>query len=55
VARAIEVLRNSGIGGPYGVALGYLEHDASVVNLYLEETLAFEVLTPEAVVRVASS
>jgi uncharacterized linocin/CFP29 family protein len=114
VARAIEVLRDAGVGGPYAVALGsntytgvmettekggypvlehlrliaggpvlwaptvdgalvcsarggdarltigqdaslgYLAHDASVVNLYLEETLAFEVLTPEAAIRVAT-
>jgi len=113
VARAIEILRDAGIGGPYAVALGsnmytgvmettekggypvlehlrliaggdvlwaptvdgaivcstrggdfrltigqdaalgYLAHDASVVKLYVEETLAFEVLTPEAAIRVA--
>ncbi len=115
VARAIEILRDAGVGGPYAVALGsntytgvmettekggypvlehlrliaggpvlwaptvdgalvcstrggdarltigqdvslgYLAHDAAVVNLYLEETLAFEVLTPEAAIRVASA
>lgn len=113
VARAIEVLRDAGISGPYAVALGsntytgvmettekggypvlehlrliaggpvlwaptvdgaivcstrggdarltigqdaalgYLAHDASTVKLYLEETLAFEVFTPEAAIRVA--
>ncbi len=36
------------------VSLGYLAHDASVVNLYLEETLAFEVITPAAAIRVAA-
>jgi uncharacterized linocin/CFP29 family protein len=115
VARAIEVLRDAGVGGPYAVALGsntytgvmettekggypvlehlrliaggpvlwaptvdgaivcstrggdarltigqdaalgYIAHDASVVKLYLEETVAFEVLTPEAAIRVAST
>jgi uncharacterized linocin/CFP29 family protein len=115
VARAIEILRDAGVGGPYAVALGsntytavtettekggypvlehlrliadgpvlwaptvdgalvcstrggdarltigqdaslgYLSHDASVVKLYLEETLAFEVLTPDAAIRVAAS
>jgi uncharacterized linocin/CFP29 family protein len=115
VARAIEILRDAGVGGPYAVALGsstytsvmettekggypvlehlrliaggpvlwaptvdgaivcstrggdarltigqdaalgYVAHNASVVNLYLEETVAFEVLTPEAAVRVANT
>ena len=36
-------------------ALGYLAHDASVVKLYVEETLAFEVLTPEDAIRVAGA
>jgi uncharacterized linocin/CFP29 family protein len=33
-------------------AIGYLGHDDAAVRLYLEETLAFEVLTPEAAVRL---
>jgi uncharacterized linocin/CFP29 family protein len=112
VARAIQTLRDVGVGGPYAVALGsntytavvettemggypvlehirlisggpvlwsptvnggivcstrggdarltvgqdaaigYRDHDESVVHLYLEESLAFEVLAPEAAVRL---
>jgi uncharacterized linocin/CFP29 family protein len=33
-------------------AIGYVSHDEAVVRLYLEESLAFEVLTPEAAVRL---
>ena len=33
-------------------AIGYLSHDDAAVRLYLEESLAFEVLTPEAAVRL---
>ncbi len=33
-------------------AIGYLSHDDSVVRLYLEESLAFEVLTPQAAIRL---
>ncbi len=114
VARAIQILRDSGVGGPYAVALGsdahtsvvettemggypvlehirliaggpvlwaptvdgalvlstrgcdaqltlgqdaalgYIDHDGSAVRLYLEESLAFEVLTPEAAVRLTA-
>lgn len=32
------------------VAIGYLEHDAASVTLYLEETFTFRVLSPEAAV-----
>ncbi len=112
VARAVQTLRDAGVGGPYAVALGssaytgvvettemggypvlehlrlitggpvlwaptvrgaivcstrggdarltvgqdasigYLDHSASAVRLYIEESLAFEVLTPEAAVRI---
>jgi uncharacterized linocin/CFP29 family protein len=110
VARAVDLLRQAGIGGPYGLAigpsnytrivettehggyplldhlrqilggpvvwapgveggillslrggdfvlesgqdisLGYLDHDAEVVHLYLEESFSFRVLEPEAAV-----
>jgi uncharacterized linocin/CFP29 family protein len=113
VAKAVDVLRESGIGGPYGLAIapsgytgiiettehggyplldhlhqilggpvvwtpgiegaavvslrggdfvmdvgqdismGYLSHDADGVTLYLEESLTFRVLEPDAVVVVA--
>jgi uncharacterized linocin/CFP29 family protein len=33
-------------------AIGYLGYDDAAVRLYLEESLAFEVLTPEAAVRL---
>jgi uncharacterized linocin/CFP29 family protein len=32
------------------VSVGYLEHDAANVSLYLEETFTFRVLAPEAAV-----
>lgn len=32
------------------IALGYLDHDAAKVRLYLEESVTFRVLTPEAAV-----
>lgn len=35
------------------VAIGYLDHDASNVHLYLEESFTFRVLTPEAAVHLA--
>src|SRR5262249_29258745 len=35
------------------LALGYAGHTASTVDLYVEETLAFRVLTPEAAVPLA--
>jgi uncharacterized linocin/CFP29 family protein len=35
-------------------ALGYAAHDENAVHLYIEESLAFEVLTPEAAVRLAN-
>jgi uncharacterized linocin/CFP29 family protein len=113
VAKAVDVLRESGIGGPYGLAIasagytgiiettehggyplldhlrqilegpvvwtpgidgavvvslrggdfvmdvgqdismGYLSHDAENVTLYLEESLTFRVLEPDAVVVVS--
>jgi uncharacterized linocin/CFP29 family protein len=113
VAKAVDVLRESGIGGPYGLAIapsgytaiiettehggyplldhlcrildgpvvwtpgidgaavlslrggdfvmdvggdismGYLSHDADSVTLYLEESLTFRVLEPDAVVVVS--
>ncbi|HEV3354359.1 MAG TPA: family 1 encapsulin nanocompartment shell protein [Acidimicrobiales bacterium] len=113
VAKAVDVLRESGIGGPYGLAIaptgytgiiettehggyplldhlhqildgpvvwtpgidgaavlslrggdfvmdvggdisiGYLNHDADSVTLYLEESLTFRVLEPDAVVVVS--
>jgi uncharacterized linocin/CFP29 family protein len=34
-------------------ALGYLNHDADGVELYLEESFTFQVLTPEAAVHLA--
>ena len=36
-------------------SIGYRDHDDSVVRLYLEESLAFEVLTPEAAIRLTDS
>jgi len=112
VAEAVSRLRASGVGGPYGIALGprcytgltkttkggypviehvrrlldgpivsapgvdgaavmsvrggdfeltvgqdfsigYLEHSAASVKLYLQETFTFRVLTPEAAIRLA--
>jgi uncharacterized linocin/CFP29 family protein len=35
------------------VALGYLDHDAERVHLFLEESFTFQVLTPEAAVHLA--
>jgi uncharacterized linocin/CFP29 family protein len=37
------------------VSLGYLDHDAEHVHLYLEESFTFQVLTPEAAVHLAYS
>jgi uncharacterized linocin/CFP29 family protein len=114
VAQAVDILRQSGIDGPYGLALcpstytrivettehgghllldhlqqilggplvwapgldggvvlslrggdfvldsgqdlsiGYLDHDADVVRLYLEESLSFRVLEPDAAVALRS-
>jgi uncharacterized linocin/CFP29 family protein len=34
------------------ISIGYLDHDRQTVQLYLEESLAFRVLTPEAAVRL---
>jgi uncharacterized linocin/CFP29 family protein len=34
------------------ISIGYLDHDRQNVQLYLEESLAFRVLTPEAAVRL---
>ena len=31
-------------------SVGYLEHDARTVRLYVQETFTFRVLTPEAAV-----
>jgi uncharacterized linocin/CFP29 family protein len=35
------------------VAIGYLDHDTTVVHLYLEESFTFRVLTPDAAVHLA--
>jgi uncharacterized linocin/CFP29 family protein len=35
------------------VSIGYLDHDATSVHLYLEESLTFQVLTAEAAVHLA--
>jgi uncharacterized linocin/CFP29 family protein len=35
------------------LSIGYLAHDAETVSLYLEESLAFRINTPEAAVRLA--
>lgn len=35
------------------VSIGYLDHDASTVHLYLEESFTFQVLRPEAAVHLA--
>lgn len=35
------------------LAVGYLDHDAEEVELYLEETLAVQICTPEAAVHLA--
>ena len=35
------------------VSIGYLDHDATSVHLYLEESFTFTVLTPEAAVHLA--
>jgi uncharacterized linocin/CFP29 family protein len=35
------------------VAIGYLDHDATNVRLYLEESFTFQVLTPEAAVHLS--
>ena len=37
------------------VSIGYLDHDATSVHLYLEESFTFTVLTPEAAVHLAYS
>jgi len=34
------------------IAIGYLDHDATNVRLYLEESITFRVLTPEAAVEL---
>jgi uncharacterized linocin/CFP29 family protein len=33
-------------------SIGYLEHDATTVTLYIEESFTFEVLEPRAAVRL---
>jgi uncharacterized linocin/CFP29 family protein len=49
----------SGRGGDFEItvgqdaALGYVDHDGDGVNLYLEESFTFQVLTPEAAVHLA--
>ncbi|HUG89242.1 MAG TPA: family 1 encapsulin nanocompartment shell protein [Planctomycetaceae bacterium] len=35
------------------ISLGYLDHDRNVVHLYIEESLTFRVLTPEAAIAFA--
>ncbi len=37
------------------VSIGYLDHDATSVHLYLEESFTFTVLTPEAAVYLSYS
>jgi uncharacterized linocin/CFP29 family protein len=37
------------------VSIGYLSHSASAVQLYLQETLVYRTLTPEAAVALSSS
>jgi uncharacterized linocin/CFP29 family protein len=37
------------------VSIGYLDHDATSVHLYLEESFTFTVLTPESAVHLAYS
>ena len=37
------------------VSIGYLDHDATSVHLYLEESFTFTVLTPEAAVHLSYS
>jgi uncharacterized linocin/CFP29 family protein len=37
------------------VSIGYLDHDATSVHLYLEESFTFTVMTPEAAVHLAYS
>ncbi|WP_080792471.1 family 1 encapsulin nanocompartment shell protein [Corynebacterium pacaense] len=34
------------------LAIGYAQHDASVVDLYLQETFSFRVVTPEAAIAI---
>ena len=34
------------------ISIGYLDHDADVVNFYLEETLSFRVVEPDAAVEL---
>ncbi len=34
------------------ISIGYLDHDSNTVRLYLEESLTFRVLTPEAVAAI---
>jgi uncharacterized linocin/CFP29 family protein len=34
-------------------SIGYLEHTAKTVQLYLEESFTFQVLSPQAAVRLA--
>ena len=36
------------------LSIGYLDHDADVVRLYLEESLNFRVLEPDAAVAIRS-
>jgi uncharacterized linocin/CFP29 family protein len=36
------------------LSIGYLSHDADVVRLYLEESLSFKVLEPDAAVALLS-
>jgi uncharacterized linocin/CFP29 family protein len=33
-------------------SIGYLDHDATTVSLYIEESFTFEVLEPRAAVRL---
>ena len=36
------------------LSIGYLDHDADVVRLYLEESFSFRVLEPDAAVALRS-
>jgi uncharacterized linocin/CFP29 family protein len=36
------------------LSVGYDSHDANVVNLYIEESYSFRVLTPEAAVAITA-
>jgi uncharacterized linocin/CFP29 family protein len=37
------------------LSIGYLDHTAKTVTLYIEESFTFQVLSPQAAVRLAYS